>query len=84
MLVLSRKLKEALVIGDNIRITILDVEGDQIKLGIDAPREVRVYRQEIFDAIQEANRMAAQVDPMKLADLPNKIEKKKGKVEKSP
>ena len=75
MLVLSRKIKEALVIGDNIKITILDVEGDTIKLGIDAPREVRIYRQEVFDAIQETNRLAAQAEVESLDVLARKVEK---------
>lgn len=75
MLVLSRKIKEALVIGDNIKITILDVEGDNIKLGIDAPREVRIYRQEVFDAIQETNRLAAQAEVESLDVLARKVEK---------
>ncbi|NLK52173.1 MAG: carbon storage regulator CsrA [Syntrophomonadaceae bacterium] len=60
MLVLTRKLKESLVIGENIRVIILEVSGDQVKLGIEAPREISVYRHEIFEAIQEANRLAAQ------------------------
>lgn len=77
MLVLSRKIKETLVIGDNIKITVLDVEGDQIKLGIEAPREVKVYRQEIFDSIMEANRMAAQAEVDSLAGLAKVVEKLK-------
>lgn len=69
MLVLTRKIKETLVIGEDIRVTILEVSGDQVKLGIEAPRQVRVYRQEIFDAIQEANRQAAQASCADLASL---------------
>ena len=59
MLVLTRKPGERLVIGDNIVVTVVDVKGDNIRIGIDAPREVKVYRGEIFDAIVAENRQAA-------------------------
>jgi carbon storage regulator len=59
MLVLTRKPGERLVIGDNIVITVVEVKGDNIRLGIDAPREVKVYRGEIYDAIVAENRQAA-------------------------
>jgi carbon storage regulator len=52
MLVLTRKADERLVIGDNIVVTVIAVRGDKVRLGIDAPKEVRVHRQEVFDAIQ--------------------------------
>ncbi len=56
MLTLSRKKNESLVINNNIEVTILDVKGDQIKIGISAPREVPVYRKEIYLEIQESNK----------------------------
>ena len=56
MLALSRRKNESLVINNNIEITVLDVKGDQVKLGISAPREVPVYRKEIYLQIQEANK----------------------------
>jgi carbon storage regulator len=56
MLALSRKKNEALVINNNIEITILDVKGDQVKIGISAPKEVPVYRKEVYLQIQEANK----------------------------
>jgi len=59
MLVLSRKLNEKVVIGDGIVVSIVEIRGDQIKLGIDAPKSVKVFRQEVYDAIQEENRLAA-------------------------
>ena len=58
MLALSRKKGEALVINNNIEVTILEVKGDQIKLGISAPREVPVYRKEVYEQIQQANKEA--------------------------
>jgi carbon storage regulator len=61
MLVLSRQRDESIIIGDNIVVTILDVRGDKVRLGIDAPREVSVHRREIYEAIQRENRQAAQI-----------------------
>lgn len=55
MLALSRKKNEAIVINNNIEITILEVKGDQVKIGISAPKEVPVYRKEVYLQIQEAN-----------------------------
>lgn len=60
MLALSRKQGESIVIGNNIEITILEVKGDQIKLGIDAPKSVPVYRKEIYVEIQNANKETAE------------------------
>lgn len=58
MLALSRKKNEALVVNNNIEITILDIKGDQVKIGISAPKEVPVYRKEVYVQIQEANKEA--------------------------
>ena len=52
MLVLSRQRDESIIIADNIKITIVDIRGDKVRLGIDAPKEIPVHRQEVFDAIQ--------------------------------
>ncbi len=60
MLVLTRKSGQSIVVGNDIVITVLDVHRDQVRLGIEAPRTVDVHRQEIFEALQEANRKAAQ------------------------
>ncbi|WP_404404898.1 carbon storage regulator CsrA [Jeotgalibacillus malaysiensis] len=67
MLVLTRKTGEAIRIGDDIEITVLSVQGDQIKLGIDAPKHIDIHRKEIFLAIQEENEAANNtVDLIKL------------------
>ena len=58
MLVLSRKLNETIVIGDNVRVTLLGIDGDKIKLGIDAPRDVRVFREELLEATRSTNKQA--------------------------
>lgn len=59
MLILTRKWGESIYIGDAIRITIVSVEGSQVRLGIDAPREIAVHREEVHQRIQEENRRAA-------------------------
>ncbi|WP_438435055.1 carbon storage regulator CsrA [Gorillibacterium sp. sgz500922] len=59
MLVLARKKGESIVIGDQIEVVVLDVEGDTVRLGITAPKEVQIHRQEIYQAIQQANREAS-------------------------
>ena len=53
MLVLSRQKDESIIIGDDIEITIVDVRGDKVRLGITAPREISVHRREVYDAIQK-------------------------------
>jgi carbon storage regulator len=58
MLVLSRQRDESIIIGDNIVITIVDIRGDKVRLGIDAPKEVPVHRQEVYDAIQRERAQA--------------------------
>ncbi|MBO4883128.1 MAG: carbon storage regulator CsrA [Lachnospiraceae bacterium] len=70
MLALSRKKGEALVISNNIEVTILEIKGDQVKIGISAPREVPVYRKEIYLQIQDSNKAATDVSGMQaLKDL---------------
>jgi carbon storage regulator len=59
MLVLSRRLNESIVVGNDVVITVLEIRGDQIRLGIDAPRSITVHRQEIYAELIRANRDAA-------------------------
>jgi carbon storage regulator len=59
MLALSRKSGESIIVGNNVEITILEVKGDQVKVGINAPKSVPVYRKELYLQIQEANKEAA-------------------------
>ncbi|MDE0736854.1 MAG: carbon storage regulator CsrA [Pirellulaceae bacterium] len=63
MLVLSRHRDESIMIGDNIVITIVDIRGDKVRLGIDAPQSIPVHRQEVYDAIQRENSQAANLRP---------------------
>ncbi len=70
MLALSRKKNEAIVINNNVEITVLEIKGDQVKLGISAPKEVPVYRKEVYVQIQEANKEAMNVAS---ADALNKL-----------
>ncbi len=69
MLALSRKKNEALVIDNCIEVTILDIKGDQVKLGIAAPKEIPIYRKEVYLQIQEANKAA--MEPASLEELKN-------------
>ena len=59
MLVLTRKLEESVMIGDEIEVRVLGIHGDQVRLGFTAPRNISVFRKEVFEAIQEENRQAA-------------------------
>lgn len=63
MLVLSRHRDESIMIGDNIVVTIVDIRGDKVRLGINAPTEVPVHRQEVYEAIQRENRRSSQAKP---------------------
>jgi carbon storage regulator len=64
MLILSRKINEKIMIGEDISVSIIEVRGDQVRLGVDAPRNVKVFRQEVFDAIRAENRAAAESAPV--------------------
>jgi carbon storage regulator len=69
MLVLTRATNQTIMIGDEIEITIVDVRGDKVRVGINAPVTVRVHRKEVYEAIQQANLEAARAMPADLAAL---------------
>lgn len=71
MLALSRKVNESIMIGQDIEITVLEIKGEQVKIGINAPKSVPLYRKEIYVQIQEANKEAVSADasPELLKDI---------------
>ncbi|HBU36360.1 MAG TPA: carbon storage regulator [Planctomycetaceae bacterium] len=69
MLVLSRQRDESIMIGDNIVVTIVDIRGDKVRLGINAPSEIPVHRQEVYEAIQRENIRAASLEPAEIRDI---------------
>lgn len=71
MLVLTRKVGESIMIGDGIEVKVVGVDGDQVKLGIEAPRHIKVHRQEVFEAIQEENKAALDVTDQLINQLKN-------------
>jgi carbon storage regulator len=75
MLILSRKVDEQIKIGENITITIIEVRGDQVKVGVEAPKSVKVFRQEVYNEIQKENRAAASADTSKLDSLSKLLSK---------
>ena len=72
MLALSRKPGESVIIGNDIEITILEVKGEQVKVGIKAPQSIAIYRKELFEQIQESNREASKISEDAMKNL-NKI-----------
>jgi len=77
MLVLARKLNESIMIGDDIEIIVIDIKGDQVKLGIKAPKSITVHRKEIYLEIQNQNVAALSSDPAKLKNLSGLFKKEK-------
>ena len=69
MLVLSRHRDESIMIGDDVVITIVDIRGDKVRLGIDAPQHIPVHRQEVYDAIKRENAKAAAMKTTDTEDL---------------
>ena len=69
MLVLSRQRDESIMIGDNIVVTIVDIRGDKVRLGINAPTEIPVHRQEVYEAIQRENLDASRLESRDLDSL---------------
>jgi carbon storage regulator len=75
MLVLTRKLNQAIKIGDNIEIKILAIDGEQIKIGIDAPKNIEIHRKELYIAIQEENNQAGNTSFDLLKGFANQLKK---------
>ena len=69
MLVLARKLHESIRIGDEIEVSVVEIKGDQVKLGIKAPPRITVHRQEVYEAIQRENVSAAEAEPSRVPSL---------------
>jgi carbon storage regulator len=76
LLILTRKVGESVAIGDDIQVSVVEIKGTQVKLGIRAPRDVTVHRQEIYMKIQEENRRAAQVSTDALGTVEDLLSKK--------
>lgn len=76
MLVLSRRVGDSVVIGDDVVVTVLEIRGDVVRIGIDAPREVAVRRQELLAELADSNRAAASPDPAAVSDLSSLVSKR--------
>ena len=71
MLILARKLGERIMIGDQIELSVVEVKGDQVKIGIKAPKNVKVYRHEVYSAMQIENVAASKSSPDQVVHLPD-------------
>jgi carbon storage regulator len=76
MLVLTRKLGESIAIDDHIKIVVVQIKGKQVRLGIKAPKETKIHREEVYQSIQEQNTEASQSDYGELAKLSDELTKK--------
>ncbi len=76
MLVLTRKLGESIAIDDHIKIVVVSIKGKQVRLGIKAPKETKIHREEVYKAIQDQNTEAAQSDFGAISDLARELQKK--------
>jgi carbon storage regulator len=76
MLVLTRKLGESIAIDDHIKIVVVQIKGKQVRLGIKAPKETKIHREEVYQAIQEQNKVASQTDLSDISNLSKELSKK--------
>ncbi|MEI8346643.1 MAG: carbon storage regulator CsrA [Pseudomonadota bacterium] len=76
MLVLTRKLGESIAIDDHIKIVVVQIKGKQVRLGIKAPKETKIHREEVYRAIQEQNTQAVKADLSQISELSDELEKK--------
>lgn len=84
MLILTRKLGESITIGDDIKVTLLDIKGKHVRIGIEAPRDIAVHREEVYQMIREQNIRSAVYDELggqELSDIWGKLKKKVSKQE---
>lgn len=77
MLILTRKLGESITIGDEIKIQVLEIKGKQVRIGIQAPKKYTIHREEIYQRIQDENKLAAQQSPLSLKNISELWKKKK-------
>ena len=84
MLVLSRQRDETIMIGDDVQITVVDIRGDKVRLGITAPRQIQVHRKEVYDAIKRENEEAAKLKPQDVSDVVKRETKPDGNASESP
>jgi carbon storage regulator len=75
MLILARRMNESIIINDDIEVSVIDIKGDQVKIGINAPKKVKVYRKEVYEAIQRENK-AAIMSAASIPSLEQFLEKK--------
>ncbi len=73
MLVLTRKIGESIAIDDNIKIVVVQIKGKQVRLGIQAPKDTKIHREEVYQAIQEQNQMASEARPEDIEEFRHKI-----------
>ena len=83
MLVLSRQRDETIMIGDDVQITVVDIRGDKVRLGITAPRQIQVHRKEVYDAIKRENEEAAKLKPQDVSDVVKRETKPDGNTSES-
>ena len=76
MLVLTRKLGESIAIDDHIKIVVVQIKGKQVRLGIKAPKETKIHREEVYKAIQDQNKEASQVELSDINKLADELQKK--------
>jgi carbon storage regulator len=84
MLVLSRQRDETIMIGDDVEITVVDIRGDKVRLGITAPRRIQVHRKEVYEAIKRENRQASKLSPGDVAETCDREGDKTGSFDESP
>ena len=84
MLVLSRKKDESIIIGDDVVITVVDIKGEQVKIGVTAPKSVSIHRKEVYEAIQKENKAAAQANLTNLTGLIKVLQTQQTTGEESP